>query len=276
MLFHFLSERFSLDGSSLYALLIGCILLCMIVPYLFGSLNFSIIISRIFYHDDIRKYGSGNAGTTNMLRTYGKLPAAATLILDMSKGAVSVLFGYLLLGSGGIHVSDDIVTSSLGGTYLAGLFAVLGHMFPCFYRFRGGKGVATTAVVLLCTCPPVFLILLVIFVVIVVGTKMISLGSVMCMLMCPILVNRLDPTHPEGALISILLMLLVVFMHRANIKRIWEGTESKISFKKHPKTPTIPEETDYTEEAQPTEAKKANRPNVNTAKKKLKNKKNRH
>ena len=238
MLLSFLIDRFSLEGNAFFAALIVGILLCMAIPYLLGSLNFAIIISKLFYHDDIRKYGSGNAGSTNMLRTYGKLPAAATLLLDMSKGAISVLIGFLILGDGASAATQDLMWGTLGGTYLAGLFAVLGHMFPCFYRFKGGKGVATTAVVVLCTDPVVFLLLLAIFLIIVMGTKMISLGSVMCMLFYPVLLNRFSPERPEGILISFLIAALVIFMHRSNIKRIWVGKESKVSFKKHQKTPT--------------------------------------
>ena len=116
----YLINRFSLDGVGMAFAIIGAVLICMAIPYLLGSLNFAIIISKMFYHDDIRKYGSGNAGMTNMLRTYGKLPAAATLICDMLKGALSVCFGMLIF--------TDI------GPAVAGLFVVLGHMFPCFYK----------------------------------------------------------------------------------------------------------------------------------------------
>ena len=101
MLVNYLTENFfPLNSVGYYAVHAVGILLCIVLPYLLGSLNFAIIISKLFYRDDIRKYGSGNAGTTNMLRTYGKLPAAATLILDMSKGAISVLLGLLILGTG--------------------------------------------------------------------------------------------------------------------------------------------------------------------------------
>jgi glycerol-3-phosphate acyltransferase PlsY len=237
MLVNYLTENFfPLNSVGYYAVHAVGILLCIVLPYLLGSLNFAIIISKLFFRDDIRKYGSGNAGTTNMLRTYGKLPAAATLILDMSKGAVSVLLGLLILGMG--VYTEAGYTSVFSGTYIAGLFAILGHMFPCFYRFKGGKGVATTAVVVLCTNPFLFAILLLAFIIIVAGSKMISLGSVMCMLLYPVLMARLAANQPQGILISFLIAALVIFMHRSNIKRIWEGKESKLSFKKHAKVPT--------------------------------------
>ena len=236
MLVNYLTENFfPLNSTGYYAVHAVGILLCIVLPYLLGSLNFAIIISKLFFRDDIRKYGSGNAGTTNMLRTYGKLPAAATLILDMSKGAIAVLLGFLILGTG--VYTEEGYTSVFSGTYIAGLFAILGHMFPCFYRFKGGKGVATTSVVVLCTNPFLFAILLLAFVIIVAGSKMISMGSVMCMLLYPVLMARLAADQPQGILISFLIAALVIFMHRSNIKRIYEGKESKLSFKKHTKVP---------------------------------------
>ena len=109
-----LTNKFSLIGAPFFALLVGAVLLCMAIPYLLGSLNFAIIFSKLFFHDDIRKYGSGNAGMTNMLRTYGKLPALATLLCDMLKGAAAVFFGMLIFAD--------------WGSAIAGLFIVLGHV----------------------------------------------------------------------------------------------------------------------------------------------------
>lgn len=210
-----MANKFQLDGALFYLLIVGAVLICMVIPYLLGSLNFAILFSNIFFHDDIRKYGSGNAGMTNMLRTYGKLPALATLICDMLKGAVAVMLGTLVFND--------------WGAAIAGLFVVLGHMFPCFYKFKGGKGVATTAMVILATNPLVFLILLVIFLIIVIGTKFVSLGSVMCMMIYPYLLSRFEVG--PNVLSGIIIALLIIFMHRSNIKRLLAGTESKISLK---------------------------------------------
>lgn len=192
------------------------ILICIIVPYILGSLNFAIIISRIFFRDDIRKYGSGNAGMTNMLRTYGKIPAAATLLLDMSKGLLAVIFGRFIFWEIGAAV--------------ASLFVVLGHMFPCFYKFKGGKGVATTAMVALATNWFVFLLLLAVFLIIVIGTKYVSLGSVIGVALYPVFLARFNNTG-WNVLAALIIAAFVIFMHRSNIKRIWNGTESKISLK---------------------------------------------
>ena len=217
-----LTNKFSLEGTPFYALLVGAVILCMVIPYLFGSLNFAIIFSRLFFHDDIRKYGSGNAGMTNMLRTYGKLPALATLLCDMLKGAAAVIVGRLLFAD--------------WGSAIAGLFVVLGHMFPLFYKFKGGKGVATTAMVVLATNPLVFAILMAMFLIIVIGTKFVSLGSVMCVMIYPYLLSKFEVG--PNVLSGIVIAALVIFMHRSNIKRLLAGTESKISLKSKKKQPT--------------------------------------
>lgn len=228
-LYKLLTEKFSF-GTELSLVL--CVLLAIAVPYLLGSLNFGIILSKFFFHEDIRNYGSGNAGTTNMLRTYGKRAAVLTLVCDMLKGVLAVLVGALVLNPAAYAPVDGIA--------LASLFVILGHCFPCFYHFKGGKGVATFAMVILVTRPIIFLILLVVFVIIVAGTRFISLGSIISALMFPVLLNRLETLdyYPMGwfHLIAVIIALLIVFMHRANIKRLLAGKESKLSFSKKQKT----------------------------------------
>ncbi len=214
----FLCERQMVQMHPVY--LLFAVILCIALPYLFGSLNFAIILSRRFYGEDIRTKGSGNAGMTNMLRTYGKGAAVLTLLGDMLKAVFASLVGFLLLG--------------VTGAYLAGLFCILGHMFPVFYRFKGGKGVVTTAVMILMLNPIIFLILFVIFAIIVIGTRYISLGSIMCALLWPLLVYRIEGPG-ANVLLTLGIAALVVFMHRANIKRLYEGKESKVSLKKKKK-----------------------------------------
>lgn len=205
-------------------------IICIAVPYLLGSLNFAIIISKLRYGQDIRNYGSGNAGMTNMLRTYGKGAAAVTLLCDMLKAVVSVTLGSALLGL------------AFGG-YMAGFFCMLGHMFPIFYKFKGGKGVASTAAMILVLNPPVFLILFIVFAIIVLGTKYVSLASIMSVLLFPVFLHRVDTITTEwyqmngtmwgpDVLFAVLIAVTVVFMHRSNIKRLLDGTESKISLGK--------------------------------------------
>ncbi|MBR3687205.1 MAG: glycerol-3-phosphate 1-O-acyltransferase PlsY [Clostridia bacterium] len=210
------------------AVFLICVALCIIVPYLIGSINPSIIISRKKYNEDIRSYGSGNAGTTNTLRTYGKKMAALILVLDMLKAALAVFFGIFLL------------TRGIGGA-IAAIFVVLGHMFPIYYKFKGGKGVACTAICILILSPVTFPIILAVFIVIAVLTRYVSLASIICAMLFPFLnhvfyVEQIDDktvhTNPGITLAALLIGALVVFMHRDNMKRLMEGKESKFSFKK--------------------------------------------
>ena len=229
------------------------VVLCMVIPYLLGSLNFGLIISGKKYHDDIRNHGSGNAGTTNMLRTYGKGAAVLTLLGDMFKAVVAVGLGYLILNINVVSADGSMTTSDPLGAAIAGLFVMLGHMFPCFFKFKGGKGVATAAMVILMINRPTFLICFLAFVIIVVGTKFVSLGSIMGMILYPIILNAFTGTRLSN-LFSIIMTVLVVWAHRENIKRLLDGKESKISlFKKKEKKDasedvTTPPETSETPE----------------------------
>ncbi len=209
-------------------IIVALALLGAVIAYLLGGLNFAIIISKYKFKDDIRRFGSGNAGMTNMLRTYGKAAAAFTLLGDMAKAALSVLIGTLLAGE--------------AGAYIAGLACVLGHSFPCYYGFKGGKGIVVTATMLLCLEPLVFLILFVLFALIVLSTKYLSLGSIIGMLIYPLLLNRMYPFLNGGvqegavaAIVSILNTVLVIWLHRENIKRLMDGKENKFSLKKKDK-----------------------------------------
>ena len=204
-------------------------LACAIIAYLLGSLNFAIIISGKTYKQDIRNYGSKNAGMTNMMRIYGKKAAALTLLGDALKAAVAGLAGYAILGQ---H-----------GAYIAGCACVIGHMFPVFYKFRGGKGVVTAAVSILMCNPFVFLIVILFFVIIVGFTKYISLGSMMCALIYPFVLNAIDmwllDTPSPYVLYALLIAVLIIYKHRENFKRLRQGTESKFSFKKSVKAEDV-------------------------------------
>mgnify|MGYP004646135099 CR=1 FL=1 len=196
------------------AVIVAAVFLCVAAGYLIGSINPAILISRRVFHKDIRESGSGNAGTTNILRTYGKKYAVLTLLLDMLKAAVPVLLGYLLYGTVGAPI--------------AGFFCVFGHMFPLYYHFRGGKGVACTAMVMLLLSPLTFAVILFCFVVIVALTRYVSLASVMCALLYPLVLQAFRPANGVMTLMAILTTVFVVFMHRANIKRLYDGKESKL------------------------------------------------
>lgn len=199
----------------------------IIAAYLLGSINFAIIISGKKYKQDIRDHGSKNAGMTNMMRTYGKKAAGLTLLGDALKAVAACLVGYVLIGS--------------LGAYIAGLFCILGHIFPIFYRFKGGKGVVTTAVAILMCNPIVFAILFLLFVIIVLFTKYISLGSVVCVMLYPLLldsISRIFTGSPTPYVVfAMITAVVVVVKHWGNIKRLAAGKESKFSFKKSVKAP---------------------------------------
>ena len=222
-LYSFLIDKLNFNPNLTMAI---CIILCIVVPYLIGSVNFALVISNRVFKDDIREHGSGNAGMTNTLRTYGKAAALGTLVLDMVKAAIAVFFGHLICGQFGL------------GGYTAGLFCVIGHMFPVFFKFRGGKGVATLAAMILTLDPGCFIFLLLIFITIVATTKYVSLGAIICCMLYPILTYKLAMAGLSGwgvgfpVLISFIVAALVIFMHRENIKRIINHTENKISFSK--------------------------------------------
>ncbi len=204
-----------------YALYFGVPVLCAIIAYFIGCLNFGIILSKKKYNEDIRTKGSGNAGATNMLRTYGKGMAAATFIGDFLKGAVAAAVGVVAFGG-------------IGG-FVAAFAAMVGHAFPCFYGFKGGKGVAVSAGAIAVLDWRVFLILIAVFVLIVWFTKFISLGSVTAFFLLPLLLYHMSVGNgriPAFSIIFAFLMMgLGIYLHRANIKRISEGCESKVSFK---------------------------------------------
>ncbi len=211
----------TLDDAVIFAIYTAGIIFAAIVAYLLGSLNFAIIISKKQYSQDIRAYGSNNAGMTNMMRTYGTRAAGLTLLGDALKAVVATLIGYAVIGQ--------------LGAYVAGCACILGHIFPVFYKFKGGKGVVTTAVTILMCNPYVFLILIVLYVGIVALSKYISLASVMCMLVYPAILYKID-VWLNGVcpyiIFALFMSVLVIFKHMGNIKRLLSGTENKFSFKK--------------------------------------------
>lgn len=202
-----------------YGLIIGVPLLCAIIGYFLGCLNFGIIISKLRYHEDIRSKGSGNAGATNMLRTYGTGIAAATFLGDFLKAVVAASIGILAFGG-------------IGG-FIAAFACMVGHAFPCFYGFKGGKGVAVSAGAVLVLDWRIFLILIATFVLIVWWTKFISLGSVTAFFLFPLLMAHMGVGRMPSitVLFAFMMAALGIYLHRENIKRIYRGTENKVSFK---------------------------------------------
>lgn len=198
--------------------------LVALVAYLIGSISFAIIFSKKFAGFDVREKGSKNAGTTNVLRTVGKKAAVLTLICDILKGVVSVLLAMLAA-----YIWKETDAEVL--KYLAGLFAIIGHTWPVYYGFKGGKGVATSLGVLLMVNAQIGVICLVFALIIMIATRWVSLGSILAAILFPILTVFMTDNF-WAKVISILIGLLVVFNHRSNIKRLKQGTENKLSLKK--------------------------------------------
>ncbi len=195
----------------------------LFVPYLLGSINTAVIVSKLMYHDDIRKYGSGNAGFTNVMRTYGQRAAVITFVGDIGKTIVAIMVGWCFFG----YLS----------AYIAGFACLIGHVFPCFYQFRGGKGVLCATAMVFMLDWRLFLILVALFVIAVAVTKYISFGSVLCVMVYPILLNRMNTTGLGLIeIIALATAVVVIVKHRENLKRIFNGTESKFSFKKSKKS----------------------------------------
>ena len=202
-----------------------------IVAYLVGSISFSVIFSKKMAGFDVREKGSGNAGTTNVLRTVGKKAAILTLICDVLKGVAAVLFAYVI----GLIAKEnnDILVQ------LAGVFVIIGHTFPIFFKFKGGKGIATALGVLLITNWNIGLICLVFALLLMALSRMVSLGSISAAILFPVLVVFMQSNAylvPGNYFIfSIVIALLVIFNHRSNVKRLLSGTENKLDFSKFKK-----------------------------------------
>ena len=201
-----------------------------IIAYLIGSINFSVLISKKIAGFDVREKGSGNAGTTNMLRSVGKKAAAITLICDILKGVVSIVIA-IIVGNIVKNLDRELLLQ------IAGIAVVIGHTFPIFFGFKGGKGVATSLGVLLMSNWQIGLICLVFALVLMVLTRMVSLGSCGATVLFPVLtlfINQHYTVLTEGKsgrvyfVYSVILAIIVLYNHRSNIKRILNGTENKL------------------------------------------------
>ena len=206
------------------------VLVIAIISYLIGSINPSIILSKLLKKEDIRTQGSGNAGTTNTLRVLGKGPAALVLLIDVLKAVVAVLLGGWI-GSLGSY-STDVFTQLHDYALIASAIAViLGHNFPIYYGFKGGKGVATSLGVLLVIEWKIGLICMLFAILLIALTRMVSLGSITAAILYPVLVFVIGTAFNNNWLylaFAVVLALLVLIRHRANIKRLLTGTENKI------------------------------------------------
>ena len=193
----------------------GCGVLIAACAYLLGSLSFAIIVCRLTLGEDIRQYGSGNAGLTNALRTMGGAKTVLVLLGDTGKAAAALAIGGALLGA--------------GGKLLAGGFVILGHVYPVFFGFRGGKGVLVGAITLLMFDWRIFLVAFGLFVLAVALTRWVSLGSILGAISFPITMY-IFYGNLWYTLVAVILGGAVIYMHRSNIKRILAGKENRFTF----------------------------------------------
>ncbi|MDP4299212.1 glycerol-3-phosphate 1-O-acyltransferase PlsY [Leptothrix discophora] len=201
-----------------------------VAAYLIGSLSFAVIVSRVMGLNDPRSYGSGNPGATNVLRSGNKKAAVLTLVFDLLKGLIPVL---LVLAFGAPWNLRDNTAA------LVGLAAFLGHLWPVFFRFQGGKGVATAAGVLLGLHAGLGLAVLAIWIGVAFATRYSSLAALVASVAAPIV--HIVVWGPSGATLAITLMSgLLVWRHRANIAKLMAGTESKLGQKSAPAAASSP------------------------------------
>ncbi len=214
-----------------------CLFLTAVISYFWGSLNSAIIVIHLWKHEDIREKGSGNAGLTNVLRVYGKGPALATLLCDLVKGVIAVVAARLIVtGACGITFfgGDKIFIG-----YIAGLFVMIGHIFPVYYGFHGGKGVLLAATTLIAMDPLTCLVSVSVFAIVLAATKYVSVGSICAAITYPLFTLiyqsvRADafPGHIQNFIVTAIIGFLIIYMHKPNIERLKAGTENKFGQKK--------------------------------------------
>lgn len=206
-------------------------ILSVIVSYLLGSCNSAIIVVKLLKHEDIREHGSKNAGLTNTFRCYGKFPALLTLLGDLAKGIVSVLISILIFR---IFVGADGFDEKTVG-YISGIAAILGHIFPIYYGFRGGKGILVSCSILIVIDWQTFVIIIPFFIIVLLISKYVSVASISSAIFYPILTFllhyfvedlSLDLCITHTVLVAVTSALLI-YMHKTNIQRLRNGTENK-------------------------------------------------
>lgn len=206
-------------------------ILIMMLAYLLGSIPFGLVVARLYGVSDIRSVGSGNIGATNVMRSVGRFPALLVTILDIAKGTVAVI----IAGVFGGYLLGELEYLKLA----AGLFAILGHIFPIFLKFKGGKGINTALGVFITVLTLPTLIGVALFIISVTITKFVSLGSILGSISLPVTVyifGILSPNHyhPVYLPVTVIFAILAIFTHRTNIRRLIKGAENKFSF--HSKT----------------------------------------
>lgn len=233
-------------GDIFSPLSIGAFSVSAAVAYLLGSISFAIIFSKVFANDDVRNYGSGNAGTTNVFRSIGVVPGILTFFCDFGKGALAILFSEFILNAFGLSDGGENKAIICVAASIAGLFAVLGHLYPLYFNFRGGKGVMTLAGIIFMLSPLRFCVLFGIFLIVFALTRTVSIGSLLASGLYPVatfiecyyLQYKINPELYTSTyvitqtLVAVMFAIMVFIKHKSNIKRIFEGTEQKLVFKR--------------------------------------------
>lgn len=215
---------------------IAACVLAALAGYLLGSILFSVLISKAMFNEDVRTHGSGNAGMTNVLRTYGKFPAVLTIIGDVGKSVAAANIGRVLFAS---LIGTDALLAPVCGAYLAAIFCMIGHSRPLYFGFKGGKCVLVGAGAALSISPVVCGILLLVFLIQFAFTRIVSLGSIMVAGLFPvvtliywIILGANVPTIIFNTLCCAIMATMVIWLHRANIERLRNGTEYRFGTKK--------------------------------------------
>lgn len=212
----------------LYAVLVT------VFAYLLGSLNFAVIFTKLFIKSDVRDFGSGNAGTTNVMRVGGFLPGSLTFIFDALKGFAASYAGKLVFD----HIannSDFSWANAVYGAYICGLACMIGHVFPIFFQFKGGKGVATSVGIFAICCPIAIILGLVAFAFLTFTTKIVSISSLsatIVVVVLSIIFNNDSALLWPQALLAVIMGTIVFLKHIENIKRLLSGEEKKLNVRR--------------------------------------------
>ncbi len=208
--------------------------LTVLFAYLVGSINFAVIFSKLFIKKDVRDMGSGNAGATNVLRVGGFVPGLLTFVFDALKGFVAAGTGKLVFAYLAKNI-ESFLYDALLGAFICGLFCMIGHIFPIFFQFKGGKGVATSVGIFAVCCPWAIILGLAVFVTFLLITQIVSLSSLVAtciVVVCTIIFNFNSSSFIAQAILSVIMGAIVFLKHWSNIKRLLNGTEKKIKIRR--------------------------------------------
>lgn len=202
------------------------IVISIAIGYALGNFNGAIMFSKLLHREDIREKGSGNAGLTNYFRNYKGWDALAVILVDAGKALLACLLGRTVFAMFGVTDTEQLRTASM----LCGSFAVIGHIFPVLFGFRGGKGIMTCGALAAYISIWAFLICISVFLLIILLTRYVSLGSIIACFLCPFMLWAFVPQNPTVILMAAVIAALAIVMHRANIVRLLKGAESKLTF----------------------------------------------